>query len=356
MNTIAHFYPFLSSFFLTLGLVLLASKIFRKLQWLDSPELFGYKRRPIPYGIGIVFLLNFLFLAAFFLPWSIQLVALLFSGTILTVISCIDDRIKLSPWIRLIIQLCSALLVVLAGINVPAITNPFGDPFVLDGIVWTLSIGGMMLTIAPMAALFAMLWIVFVMNSMNWLDGAPGIVSGMSTIACAVLYFLATESQLHVIDQTTLAIMALIVGGGTFAFLCFDFPKPKILMGDSGTMFLGFMIAVMAIYSGGKLATAFIVLAIPILDAAWTIIRRLINKQSPLKGDFQHFHHELMKAGLSERQVNLFYYSISLGFGIVALTLESLGKFIAIIILFGIMAGVRLFMAISSKSSSPPYP
>jgi len=145
--------------------------------------------------------------------------------------------------------------------------------------------------------------------------------------------------------------MALIIAGASFAFLLFDFPKPKVLMGDSGTMFLGLMIAVMAIFSGGKLATAFIVLAIPILDAAWTILRRLLQKKSPFKGDFQHFHHELMRAGLSERQVNLFYYAISLGFGFTALYLQSLGKLIAIIILFVLMVLVRLFLLDKKQTS-----
>ena len=120
-------------------------------------------------------------------------------------------------------------------------------------------------------------------------------------------------------------------------------------MGDSGTMFLGLMIATMALFSGGKLATAFIVLAFPILDAVWTIIRRIYRKQSPFKGDFQHFHHELMDAGLSERQVNIFFYTISLGFGYAALYLESFGKLIAILILFSIMFSVRIALLMKRR-------
>ncbi|MDZ4216904.1 MAG: MraY family glycosyltransferase, partial [Candidatus Gracilibacteria bacterium] len=251
-------------------------------------------------------------------------------------------------------QIISALIIVLAGIGVPAISNPFGGMIVLDSVRWTLELGGVQILIEPLANLVALLWIVFVMNAMNWLDGSPGIVSGISTIACFVLYGLASMSELHVIDQSTLSTMALILGGSSLVFLCFDFPKPKILMGDSGTMFLGLMIAVMAIFSGGKLATAFIVLAFPILDAAWTIVRRIIKRQSPFKGDFQHFHHELMKAGLSQRQVNIFYYVVSLCFGFIALFLQSFGKLLAILLLFGLMVTVRLiFLRKKSEGTKP---
>ena len=87
-------------------------------------------------------------------------------------------------------------------------------------------------------------------------------------------------------------------------------------------------------------------LGIPILDALWTIGRRILNGKSPFKGDFEHFHHELMRAGLSQRQVNLVYYAISLGFGVAALQLESLGKLIAIVVLFVVMVGVRGWLGV----------
>jgi UDP-GlcNAc:undecaprenyl-phosphate GlcNAc-1-phosphate transferase len=334
----------LLAFLLTLFLLAVFQCVFKKLKWMDKPDLYGLKRKPVPYGLGIVFFITFLLMGVNFLEMSPKLIALLGAGGLLTLTSFLDDRYNLPALPRFLVQILCAAIVVLAGIGVPAISNPFGDAFVLDSIQWSLSLGEWSFQIEPLADLVALLWIVFVINAMNWLDGAPGMVSGISTIACAVIFFLASISDLHVIDQADLSIMALIVGSSSFAFLFFDFPKPRILMGDSGTMFLGLMISVMAIFSGGKLATAFIVLAIPILDALWTIARRLLKKQSPLKGDFQHFHHELMRAGLSERQVNCFYYAVSFSFGISALYLESFGKFIAILSLFALMLIIRLFL------------
>lgn len=342
----------LYSLLLTVGLIVVGQHFFRQMGWLDKPHLYGYSRKPIPYGIGIVFFLTFLILGMVFINPSPELTALFIAGALLTLTCFLDDRFHLPALPRFLVQILCAALVVLAGVGVPAIPNPFGDPIVLDSIQWTLEFGTYSLLIEPWANLVAILWIVFVINAMNWLDGSPGIVSGISTIACAVLYLLATMNDLHVIDQEQLSTMALIVGGSTFAFLLFDFPKPKVLMGDSGSMFLGLMIAVMAIFSGGKLATAFIVLAFPILDAVWTILRRILKGQSPLKGDFQHFHHELMRAGLSQRQVNLFYYAVSFGFGVIALYLQSFGKLLAMLFLLALMVVIRAQLNLRAKSAN----
>jgi UDP-GlcNAc:undecaprenyl-phosphate GlcNAc-1-phosphate transferase len=341
-----------TSFFLSVFIILILRFVFRKLNWLDKPERFGHQRKPVPYGMGIVFFFVFLILSLSFLQPSAKLILLLLSSGVLCVVSFLDDRLGLPAWFRLLVQIICAATVVLAGVGVPAISNPFGNPIVLDSIKWNLDLVFSVLRIEPIADLVAIFWIVFVVNAMNWLDGAPGIVSGISTISCAVIYLLASMAGIHVIDQTDLLTMVLIVGASSFAFLLFDFPKPKILMGDSGAMFLGFMISVMAMYSGGKMATAVIVLAFPILDAIWTITRRILTCQSPFRGDFQHFHHELMKAGLSEREVNVFYYIVSLGFGAFTLYLQSFGKLLAIIILFVLMLSIRLFLAKTTARSS----
>ena len=340
---------FLSSLLLSFLFVLLGSFLFKRWGWMDKPHLYGHQRAPVPYGMGIVLAVVFIIASLFFIDLSTKLVGLMSASLILSLVCFWDDRKKLPATFRLLVQISCAAIVVLSGVGVPAITNPLGSPFVLDAWEWTTNIAGTKLTIHPLADLVAMLWIVFVINAMNWLDGSPGIVSGVSAIASFVLYLLATMTELHVIDQGELAVMATIIASASLVFLFFEFPPPKLLMGDSGTMFLGMIIATMAIYSGGKLATAFIVLAFPILDAVWTILRRIINKQSPFKGDFQHFHHELMRFGLSQKQVGLFYFAVSLGFGFAALYLKSSGKLIAIMLLFLLMAAIRIFLLQQSK-------
>lgn len=340
----------LGAFAASFILIVCFLQLFRQLGWMDKPHLYGHYRAPVPYGVGIILFLVFLGIGLLTLTLSPQVIAIFIAGGLLTFTSFLDDRIKLPALPRLGIQILCAAILVGSGIGVPAISNPLGDAFVLDSLRWTFEIGSWVFTIEPFADAVALIWIVLVINAMNWLDGVPGVVSGISTIACTVLYLLATMKDLHVIDQSSLSTMAVILGSSSFAFLLFDFPKPKLLMGDSGTMFLGMMIAVMAIFSGGKLATAFIVLAIPILDAIWTIVRRLLKGQSPWKGDFQHFHHELMRAGMSQRQVDLFYFAISLGFGVVALSLQSFGKLIAILSLFALMVVIRVSLLYRRKA------
>lgn len=338
------------SFALTLVSIPLLARLFRKLGWMDRPQDYGYRRAPVPYAMGILFFLVFALCVLIFLELNAELLVLLVSGAILTLVSFFDDRYKLPALPRLGIQVLCALAVVLSGVSVPALTNPFGDPIVLDGIRWTMELGGLQLTILPLASIVAVIWIVFVMNAMNWLDGVPGMVSGMSSIALMVIFLLASQAVLHEIDQTVLTSMALILLGSSVAFWLFDFPPPRILMGDSGTMFLGFMLGIMAIYSGAKFATAFIVLAFPLMDALWTISKRLLKKKSPFAGDFEHFHHELMKAGLGEAQVNLLYYLVSLSFGFIALGLQSTGKLIALLSVFGLMAVLRVGLALRRRS------
>lgn len=319
---------------------------------MDKPTLYGYDRAPVPYSLGIVFFLSFASLTSLYLDASPKLLALVAASGFLTLVSFFDDRFSLPALPRLLVQIFCGGLVIGAGVGIPALSNPFGAPLVLDSIQWQLSMFGFTFLLFPLAHIVALGWIILVINAMNWLDGAPGMVSGISTIAATVIFLLANMHELHVIDQGELSVMAAIVGASSFAFLFFDFPQPRLLMGDSGTMTLGLFLAVMAIFSGGKLATAFIVLAIPLLDALWTITRRLLHKQSPFKGDFQHFHHELMRAGMSERQVNVFYYVVSMSFGITALFLESQGKLIAIVTLFLLMLSIRLWLARSSEQAS----
>jgi UDP-GlcNAc:undecaprenyl-phosphate/decaprenyl-phosphate GlcNAc-1-phosphate transferase len=324
---------FFSSAVLTVGLVLVLRAVFPLLGWMDKPERYGYFRKPVPYGLGVVMFLAFFMVS----PWAVgldeRLMTLIVGGGVLTLISFLDDRIGLPAWLRLLIQVgVAAAIVVIGDVSVPAITNPLGAAFVLDS--WTMWLGSMIFE--PLADGIAIFWLVLMMNAMNWLDGVPGMVSGVSTIAFAVIFILAAQG-FHVIDQQVLSQMALIFGASTFVFWFFDFPPPRVLMGDSGTMFLGLMLGVLAIYSGAKFATAIIVLAFPVFDFFWTIVRRIYNKQSPLRGDFLHFHHELMNSGMSEHTVCVLFYGFAAIFGGVTLLLESFGKLWVLVALFLIM-------------------
>ena len=333
-----YFLPGISAFVLTFLSVLIALKVFPKLGLTDRPTKYGLLRKPVPYPGGILLYLVFLVLALIFFEPTLKLIGLLIGGGILVLVSFIDDRIELPAWLRLFVQIVVGIIMVAVGIGIETITNPFGGYIPLNEIKLTLSWGSLEYTLILFSAIFTIAWIVLIVNAMNWLDGIPGLVSGITVLASLTLFFLSIS---EIVNQPEVATMAIIVSMIAFAFWIFDFHPPKILLGDSGSMFFGLLVAVMAIFSGGKIATAFLILGFVILDALYVVIHRLFKKRAPWKGGewdkyrkAVHLHHRMLEYGLSERQVLIIIYILSAIFGISALFLGTRGKFWAIVILF----------------------
>ena len=272
------------------------------------------------------------------LKWGIVISALiiLFFG--------IFDDLKNASWKKqMFVQVFVALLMIYAGLMVDYIANPFGGAeFRLDGVSG--QIFGFSFSV--FGSLFVLLWIVGLMNAMNWLDGLDGLSGGVGFIGAMTMFFLSTSS---LVNQPPLGILAIIFAGAVLGFLVFNFNPAKIFMGTSGSMFLGFILAVLAIFSGGKIATAFLVLGFPILDTAFVIISRIRNGNSPFRGDMRHFHYRLLYAGWSHKKVVLFIYSICIAFGLSALVLGSVGKIISFFILFFVMLGINYFLELEKK-------
>jgi len=343
--------PGLSAFALTTLCILIALKVFPKIGLMDRPEKYGLKRKPIPYPGGILLYLVFLALALIFFGPTLKLIGLLIGGALLVGISFIDDRVELPAWIRLLTQIAVGVIIVAVGIGIETITNPFGGYIPLNQIELTISWGPYVSTLMIFSALFTIAWIVLIVNTMNWLDGIPGLVSGITVLGSLTLFFLSIS---ELVSQPEIAIMAIIVAMMALAFWVFDFFPPKILLGDSGAMFFGLLLAVLAIFSGGKIATTFLILGFAILDALYVIIRRIFNKRAPWKGGewdkyrkAVHLHHRLLQSGFSERQVLILIYVLSAIFGITALLVGTRGKFWAIVILA--LASIVLGMILRAK-------
>jgi UDP-N-acetylmuramyl pentapeptide phosphotransferase/UDP-N-acetylglucosamine-1-phosphate transferase len=177
-------------------------------------------------------------------------------------------------------------------------------------------------------------------NTINFLDGLDGLAGGVSGIAFFVLFFLSLTPT---VLQPETAFLCIILAGCALGFLPYNFHPAKIFMGDSGSYFLGFMLAVLAIIAGGKIATALLVLGFPILDAFWVILRRILSFHSPFIADKKHLHHRLLEVGLSQRQAVGLIYFLSLCFGAVALFLQT-GKQKSIALL--VLGMVMFFLAI----------
>ncbi|QQG49848.1 MAG: undecaprenyl/decaprenyl-phosphate alpha-N-acetylglucosaminyl 1-phosphate transferase [Candidatus Berkelbacteria bacterium] len=262
-----------------------------------------------------------------------NLLGLLLGVVILGVVNLADD-FKDLPWgVKLAFQIAAALLVAAFGIKIQWFTNPFGTPFFLGSLDW----------------LFVVIWLVGLSNIINWLDGINGLAGGVSAIALATLFFLSVSPE---VAQSENALIAAIGFGAVMGFLPFNIVRAKVFLGDTGSVFLGFLIGVIAIVSGGKIATAFLALAIPFLDGIVVIITRLIHHQSPFAADKRHLHHRLLALGFKPWQIVGLFYLISLLFGLFALNSQAVGKFYLGLLALLVMGALVMIYSISDKLST----
>ena len=340
--------PFTYTAITTLALILLAIKFFPKLNLMDRPHKYGLKRKPIPYYGGLLLYISIISAILFFVPISKQTIGLISGATLITGIGFLDDKFSISPIIRLFVQFIAATTLVVSGIGILSINLPL-----IGEIPFTqIQVNGIYLV----SAAFTILWTMTIINTINFVDGVSGIVSSTTLISAITLFVLSIHPGIHEnpASQIPIAQIAAIIAGACIIFFIFDIPRPKILMGDTGSTLLGFLVATLAIFSGGKVATAFLVLGIPILDMIWVVARRVLNGQKFWKGDLKHLHHRLMQLGMSKRTVVLSYMTISIILGILAVSFVNTAQKIFIgsaLLLFMILLGTILIR--TSKKLEP---
>lgn len=323
---------------ITVGLYLIALRAFPRWALLDFPEQYGHARKPIPYPTGIIAVVTFLGLFVTLNAWTLQSAGLVFSVLLLALITFIDDRVRLPSSYRLLTQAIIGFLIFATGSRIYTLTNPLegivgGDLVKLD----TFDIQSSLFGPLPFwSGLFTIFWLGLTMNALNWFDGIPGQVSVLSVLGFLTIGFLSLSSRVH---QPELAQVAFILSAIAAGGLIFDFPPNKVLMGDTGAMFFGLMLGVLTIYSGGKVATAFLVLGVPLIDLFIVIVRRLLKQSSIFRGNEkdEHLHHRLLARGWSARQIIALTASLGLSFGVTALFLSTKGKFIAALLLLIVM-------------------
>jgi UDP-GlcNAc:undecaprenyl-phosphate GlcNAc-1-phosphate transferase len=192
------------------------------------------------------------------------------------------------------------------------------------------------------AIIITFVWLVGMMNVMNWVDGLDGLAGSVTLIACSVL-FIHTFWGFDEVPQYSISILPLVLGAAVLGFLPFNWHPAKVIMGDSGAMFLGFALGIVSIIGGAKIATALLVLGLPLLDGLWVTVYRMVNGRSPMQADMGHLHHRLLKAGLTQPQVVLLLSGISALFGALSIVLPSrelklLGLVLIGLVLVGILA------------------
>lgn len=329
---------YLLAFALSFGLTVALTPLIRRmaLKWgiLAYPGERKVHLKPIPYLGGLAMYISFISVTVAFLPFGRQLAALVVACTILAIIGAIDDIKGLSSWSRLGWQALAACVALAGGIGITSITNPLGGVIDLSYGRFPVELFDFQFHITPIANALSILWMVGMVNVINFLDGLDGLASGVSGIAALVIFALALTPD---VNQPLVALLAIILAGSALGFLPFNFYPAKIFMGDSGSYFLGLMLAVLAIYSGGKLATILLVLGFTIIDALWAVVRRLRRGVHPFSADREHLHHLLLAAGLSQRGAVIALYLLAAAFGVVALMSASFYKLVALIVLFAVV-------------------
>lgn len=248
-------------------------------------------------------------------------------GCFLMIGGWLDDKYNLKPIQQIIWPILAIISVIVCGVEIEKITNPFGGYFYLGA----------------MSAVLIALWLLGMMYTTKLLDGLDGLVAGMTAIGALVIFLFTMSPKYY---QPDIGLAALILAGTCLGFLFFNWHPAKIFLGEGGSLFLGFSLGVLAIISGGKIAIALLVMGLPILDVAWTILRRLAAGKNPFKfADRKHLHFRLLNMGLGVKKSVLFFYAISIIFGLAALFLQSKGKLLALAALLFIMILVVMFFA-----------
>ena len=310
----------------------------------------------IPRAGGVSIYLGVLGASLLLVPKTPLFIGILAGALILIVIGVLDDRRDVNPYVRLFTNAIATLIVVAAGAGIAYVTNPItGGVIHLD--TWRIAVNLFGVhTVVVWADVFAFLWIMWTMNIVGWSAGVDGQMPGFVSIAALVLGMLSLRFTREDPSQLAVTMVAFIVAGAYAGFIPWNFYPQKIMPGYGGKTLAGFLLAILAILSYGKVGTALLVLGIPMADAVYTLIRRIGKKRSPVWADRGHLHHRLLDLGWGKRKIALFYWGVSAILGAIALTVTSQQKLFALLLVAVGVGGFTLWVAFFSQFSKPPDP
>jgi len=324
-----YFFLLISAFLISYTLTPLVRRYAVRANILDQPDECKVHQKPMPRIGGIAIFLGFL-IPALFLPPSQIFWALLWGGALITFIGLLDDVLKLPAIIKFSGQILVALWAIYFGVRVEVISHLF-DSFI---------------SLGNLAIPLTFFWIIAIINAINLIDGLDGLAVGISAISIFVLAIIAGLS-----GNPEIIPFALILGASALGFLRYNFNPASIFMGDSGSMFLGYSLAILSIMGTVKVAALFtliipiLILALPLFDMVATIIRRLQHKQSVFTGDKMHIHHRLLDFGFSHKGTVVLIYLITAVLGGLAI-FAAMRPFVGILLL-GFL--VLMFLSLALK-------
>lgn len=339
---------FFAALVFTAILTLLVRRLALSFKILDQADKTSAGKRKIHVGAipllgGLaIFVTYFLFLFLFAdrflrgdLGWS-QLIGFFVGALIIMIGGFWDDKYNLPPQAQIIFPLLAVLALILGGVEITKISNPFGGIIDLRPLYL---VGPLLIAV----------WLLGLMYTTKLLDGVDGLVSGVVAIGGFIIFLFTLTTRYY---QPNIAFAALLLAAVCLGFLIFNWHPAKIFLGEGGSLLLGYILGVLAIISGGKIAIALLVMGIPVLDVAWTILRRLLSGKNPFRfADQKHLHHRFLALGLGQRRTVLIFYALSLVFGLSGLFLQSRGKFWALVVLVLIMLSIVISFSLGKKDA-----
>ena len=304
---------------------------------------------PIPRMGGLAIFFGFILSVLLFLPLTTQLRGMLLGAVVIVILGIFDDIYALSAKLKFAVQIGAALIAVLMGNQIDYLSNPnifSSDPY------WHLGV---------LSIPISVLWIVAITNAVNLIDGLDGLAVGVSTISSMTLLVIA----LTVADWEVAVLMGALAGS-CIGFMPYNLNPAKIFMGDTGSTFLGFVLAVVSIqglfkfYTIISFAVPFLMLGLPIFDTAFAFIRRIAHGQNPMSPDRSHVHHRLIDMGFNQKQAVAVLYVISAILGLSAVVLTTSGALKAMMLLLALCAAgavsARLFWGNNNGKNHPDEP
>lgn len=325
---LAFFFSLAVSAILTWPIIHLA----RKIELVDAPnDERKLHRQPTPLLGGLAIFLTFFSLVYWFRDTMLSgnlepyhFFGFFVGGLFLMIGGFLDDKYNLKPTQQLMFPVLAIAAVISGGVHIEKITNPTG------GYIYLGAWSGILIAF----------WLMGMMYTTKLLDGLDGLVTGMVGIGGLIIFLFTSTTRYY---QPDIALASLILSGACAGFLIFNWHPAKIFLGEGGSLLLGYILGVLAIISGGKIAIALLIMGVPILDVVWTIVRRLAAGKNPFRfADRKHLHHRLFDLGLGHRKTVAIFYAFALFFGLSGLFLQSLGKIYALAGLFAVMLVVIL--------------
>lgn len=320
-------FPFLLAMLVSYILTPYIKKLAFKIGAVDRPDNRKVHKRIMPRLGGLAIYIAFMIgcVASLELTWDVC--GILLGGTLIVALGVADDVYQLPAKVKLLGQIAAACVLVAFDIRIEWVNNPLGGYIYLDmlSIPWTI------------------FWVISFTNVVNLIDGLDGLAAGVSAIASLTVILVAIQmGYFHV------AILTAALAGGIIGFIRYNFNPATIFMGDTGSMFIGYMLAAISVYGAVKTAATIalivpaIALGLPILDTAFAIMRRYANGRPIFQPDKGHLHHRLLAQGMSHKEAVLFMYGITAVLCIGAVLWAEMDGFYAALIIAVIMTAVAV--------------